>query len=352
VYGWDTLVLLKHLLEQGLTKSAIAARLTVSRRMIYYLIKTGQLDRDLSAPAPARTRTPAAAKLAPYKAIVTTRLTTYPELSAVRLFDECRAAGYDGGLTQLKVFVRQVRPRPEPEPIVRFETPPGHQAQVDFAEVRFPWGKRYALLVVLGYSRLLWVKFYPRQTMATVISGLEEAFAYFGGVPAELLFDQMKAVIIDDQRADGGKLLENPEFLRFAAHWSFRIRACRPYRAQTKGKVERPVGYLRDNFVYGREFLGDGDLDGQRLHWLDATANVRIHGTTKEAPRVRFERDERAVLQPLAAHPYRSLLLAPEREGKSTRPRPTGDVTVERRTLTTYDLAYENQYDVVSSGVA
>ena len=86
-------------------------------------------------------------------------------------------------------------------------------------------GQRYALLVVLGYSRLLWLKFYPKQTLATVISGLEEAFAYVGGVPTELLFDQMKAVIVDDHRLDGWKLLENPEFLRFAAHWGFRIRA-------------------------------------------------------------------------------------------------------------------------------
>lgn len=343
MYGWDTLVLLRHLLDQGLKKTAIAERLGVSRRLIYHLIDTGQLDRDLSEPPPRRVRTPAPVKLEPYKPIITARLATYPELSAVRLFEECRAAGYAGGLTQLKVFVRQVRPRPEPEPIVRFETPPGHQAQVDFAEFRFPWGKRYALLVVLGYSRLLWLKFYRRQTMATVISGLEEAFAYFGGVPAELLFDQMKAVIIEDQRAGGGKLLENPEFLRFAAHWSFRVRACRPYRAKTKGKVERPVSYVRDNFVYGREFLGDGDLDAQRLRWLDATANVRIHGTTKEPPRVRFERDERAVLQALAPHPYRSLALAPERDGKytgrATLYRPVtaaADVAVERRTLATY----------------
>lgn len=339
MYGWDTLVLLKHLLDQGLKKTAIAERLGVSRRLIYHLIATGQLERDFTVPLAHRTRTPTAPKLAPYHAIITTRLATYPELSAVRLFEECRAAGYAGGLTQLKVFVRQVRPRPEPEPIVRFETPAGHQAQVDFAEFRFPWGKRYALLVVLGYSRLLWLKFYRGQTMATVISGLEEAFAYFGGVPRELLFDQMKAVIVEDRRVDGEKLLENPEFLRFAAHWGFRIRACRPYRAKTKGKVERPVSYVRDNFVYGREFLGDGDLEAQRLRWLDSTANVRIHGTTKESPRARFERDEATTLQPLAAQPYRSLVLTPERERRATRPRSVArvaDVAVERRTLTTY----------------
>ena len=348
MYGWDTLVLLKHLLEQGLKKTAIAERLGISRGLVYHLIKTGQLERDLSAPVERRTRTPHPAKLEPYQGIITTRLTTYPELSAVRLFEECRAAGYPGGLTELKAFVRQVRPQPEPEPVIRFETAPGVQAQVDFAVVRFPWGLRYALLVVLGYSRLLWVRFYPRQTMQTVIAGLEAAFTYFGGVPQELLFDQMKAVILEDQRAEGGKLLENPEFLRFAAHWSFRIRACRPYRAQTKGKVERPVRYLRHNFLYGREFLGDADLDAQCAHWLDETANARVHGTTMEIPRERFERDERAGLQSLALRPYRSLALTPERERRCDSIRPSAsmpDVPVERRSLTSYaalaDLAAE-----------
>ena len=334
------LVLLKHLLEQGVQKTAIAEQLGVSRRLVYHLIKTGQLDRDLAEPPPRR-RLGKPLKLEPYKGIITTRLESYPELSAVRLFEECRAAGYRGSLTQLKVFVRQVRPRPEPEPIVRFETSPGHQAQVDFAEFRFPWGKRFALLVVLGYSRLLWLRFFPRQTMGTVIRGLEEAFAYFGGVPRELLFDQMKAVILEDHRADGGKLLENPEFLRFAAHWGFRIRACRPYRAKTKGKVERPVAYVRGNFVYGREFLGDGDLDAQRLTWLDRTANVRIHGTTKEAPRLRFERDEQAVLQPLAADPYHSFVLAASRERRATHIPRVADVEVERRPLNSYDAIEE-----------
>jgi len=108
-------------------------------------------------------------KLKPYTSIITTRLATYPELSAVRLFEEIRAAGYAGGITQLRDYVAVIRPRPKPEPVRRFETPPGLQAQVDFAECRFPWGKRFALLVVLGYCRLLWLRFYPQQTMATVI---------------------------------------------------------------------------------------------------------------------------------------------------------------------------------------
>jgi transposase len=219
-------------------------------------------------------------------------------------------------------------------PPVRFETPPGLQAQVDFAEFRLPWGKRFALLVVLGYSRLMWVRFYPRQTMAVLMGGLEEAFATFGGVPAELLFDQLKAVIIDDQREIGGRLLENSEFLRFAAHWNFRIRACRPYRAKTKGKVERPVRYVRESFFYGREFLNDADLNERALAWLRQTANIRVHGTTGEVPQVRFDRDERALLNALAPRPYRPVvtLQAPSR---SRSPLPTLP-SVERRSLALY----------------
>lgn len=344
MYGWDTLVLLQHLLDEGLSKTAIAQRLGVSRRVIYHWITTGQLTRDVEAPA-VRQAAPRATKLDDYTAIITERLATYPELSAVRLFAEVKAAGYPGGITQLRDYVARVRPRPEPEPVVRFETAPGHQAQIDFAEFRFPWGKRYALVVVLAFSRLLWLKFYPRQTLTTLIAGLEEAFAYLGGVPQELLFDQLKAVILDDARADGGKLLENPEFLRFAHHWHFRIRACRPYRAKTKGKVERPIRYVRGNFVYGREFVGDADLEEQCRHWLDDVANMRVHRTTQAVPRERFEAEERAELQPLAERRYQPLVLPVERTTRRTVVRPlftaVPEIIVERRGLTSYQALAE-----------
>jgi transposase len=325
-------------LEQGTTKRVLARRLGVSRDTIHRWIRSGDLDRDLDGePVRYSPRPLGPTKLDAYKPIIEARLGAYPQLSAVRLLDEIRAAGYAGGYTQLKAFVQRVRPTPAPEPIIRFETPAGRQAQVDFARFRFAWGVRYALLVVLGYSRVLWCRFYPRQDMRTLIDGLEEAFRYFGGVPQELLFDQMKSVITRDLRLEGGALVRNLEFLRFAHHWSFTSRACRPYRAQTKGKVERPVRYLRDNFVYGRSFLNDADLDQQRRHWLDRVANVRVHGTTHERPRDRFDRDERLVLQPLAPRPYTSLVLggAPPRSARSS-PAPRAVVAVEKRALTVY----------------
>ena len=335
MYGREQRVLLRHYLERGLSKAEIARELGVSRRTVYHWIEGGQLDRDLDNQAVQYTPRPAVAcKVDPFRPIIDTRLAEFPKLTATRLFDEIRAAGYGGGYTQVKEYVRRVRPAPVPDPVVRFETPPGHQAQVDFAEFRLPWGKRYALLVVLGYSRLMWLQFYPRQTMAVLMGGLEEAFAFFGGVPTELLFDQMKSVIIEDERAIGGKLLENAEFMRFAAHWGFRIRACRPYRAKTKGKVERPIGYVRESFFYGRPFLNDADLNVQALSWLERTANVRTHRTTAELPRVRFDRDERLLLKPLAPRRYRSLVLA----AKPTPSQPSfPSLSVERRSLASYD---------------
>lgn len=336
MYTRDTLVLLKHFLESGLSKTAIADQLGISRRLVYHLIATGQLDRDMGEDATPRMRgTVGVAKLAAVTPLIETRLKTYPALSSVRLFAECRAAGYVGGYSQLTALVRRLRPAPEPEAVVRFETAPGEQAQFDFATVKLPWGVRYALVMVLGYSRLLYVEFVRRQTALSVMLGLERAFVAFGGVPQHVLFDQMKSVIVEDQRPDGGRLLRNAEFLRFAAHWQFQVRACRPYRAQTKGKVERPIHYLRDNFLYGRTFLGDGDLDDQCARWVRDVANVRVHGTLRERPVDRWATTERATLQPLAAHPYQSVLLPsarPPQRIEAIAPR----VTVERRGLATY----------------
>jgi transposase len=305
MYTRETRVLLRHYLEQGVGKTELARRFGVSRRTVYHWIETGQLERELDAGAVRyRARPPVVCKLDPYKGIVAARLADFPLLTAQRLYEELRGSGYNGGYTQLKDYVRRVRPLPPPEPLVRFETPAGFQGQVDFGTFQLPWGRRHALLVVLGYSRLLWLRFFPRQTMQTLFRGLESAFESFGGVPKELLFDQMRSVVLSDDRLGGQGLVLNSEFLRFAAHWGFRPRACRPYRAKTKGKVERPIRYLRQSFFYGRTFLNDEDLNAQSERWLEQIANARRHRTVREAPRLRFERDERPALQPLALQPY------------------------------------------------
>jgi transposase len=323
-------------LAQGLTKSAVAERLGISRRTVHHWIKTGQLERDLDDEAVRyRPRPPVKRKIEVYEGIVQSRLAEYPKLSAVRLYEELRAAGYEGGYTQVKEYVRAVRPVPIVDPVVRFETPAGHQAQVDFAQFHLPWGRRWALVVVLSYSRLLWLRFFERQDMRTLFEGLEQAFAFFGGVPRELLFDQMRSVVVADHRFEGGSLIENPELSRFAHHWQFRPRACRPYRAKTKGKVERPIRYVRESFFYGRHFVSDADVDAQLQAWLRDVANVRCHRTTQERPQDRFEREERATLGPLAPRPFLSLV-APARKPRPAPAQPPPSVDVERRPLAIY----------------
>ena len=332
-------VLARHCLDEGMSRAEAARRVGVGRRTLYNWIADGLLEGRLGDQKRGYgPRRPRATKLDPFKAIIGARLAEYPELSAVRLFEEVRAAGYPGGYDQVKRHVREVRPREQAEAPVRFETPPGHQGQVDFAEFRLPWGRRHALMVVLGYSRRLWLRFYERQTMGVVIRGIEESFAFFGGVPAELLFDQMKAVVIADERGSGGRLVENPEFRGFSDHWGFRIRACRPYRAQTKGKVERPVRYVRGNFFYGRDFVSDDDLNARARQWLDDVANVRVHGTLGERIDDRFAR-ERSLLGPLAPHLYRPVVPRPGPSEAAAPARPARAATavkVERRPLKDY----------------
>ena len=325
---------LKHYLELGVSKAELSRRFGVSRRTIHYWIESGQLDRDLGAGGTRyAARPPVAHKLDPYTGIIDARLEEFPKLSARRLFEEVRAAGYEGSYGGVRDYVREVRPREPVEEPVRFETPPGRQGQVDFGTFRFPWGRRYALVVVLGYSRLLWLRFYSQQTMAVLVDGLESAFASFGGVPRELLFDQMRAVVVSDDRLSGGGVVLNAEFLRFAAHWDFQPRSCRPYRAQTKGKVERPIRYIRESFHYGRAFVNDADVNDQAARWLVEVANVRQHGTTGEAPLERFERDERTALKPLAPQPYRRVgASTPSDQGSQGLPQ----VEVERRPLRAY----------------
>ncbi|MBK9067217.1 MAG: transposase [Gemmatimonadetes bacterium] len=184
---------------------------------------------------------------------------------------------------------------------------------------------------MLGYSRLLWVRFIPARICGRCSTGSPPAWTTGAVSRATLLFDQMRSVPTRDDRLAGGGLLTNPECQRFAQHYGFRLRVCRPYRAQTKGKVERPIRYLRGSFLYGRTFVSDADLNAQVAHWLDTVANPRVHGTTGVVPAVRFLAEEQARLQPLPLRPYVSLLPPP----RAVPPRPLAvpQVVVEHRSL-------------------
>ena len=286
---------MKHYLKEGLSKTAIAKKLGISRRTVHGYVSEGKGSPEY------RRRPPAPSKIDPFREYLTARLNTYPELSSARLFTEIKDLGYQGRYTLLKDLVRSLRP-PASIPVeVRFEVSPGHQAQADFATFKTSFGAVYALLVVLSWSRYLWVRFYCHQDQLTVLSGLHRSFLSFGGVPHTLLFDRMKTAVA--RAGPAGEAVFNDEMLRFATHYGFSPRACAPHRPRTKGRVERAVAYLRNSFFYGRSFYDLEDLNLQVDRWLGETANSRVHGTTCEVPAERLAK-ERAHLLPFPVSPY------------------------------------------------
>jgi transposase len=279
----EDFIMLNHYLREGLPKAAIARKLGISRMTVHRYAGA-----SLKSPSSRVPKTKLSI-LDPFKEYLKSRLTLYPELSVVRLYAEITVLGYKGKYTRVKDYVRSIRPKAPLTLEQRFEVAPGQQAQVDFATFKTGFGIVHALLVVLSFSRYLWVRFFLHEDQLTVLSGLHQAFLSFGGVPHTVLFDRMKTAVA---RSDpSGKAIFNEEMLRFAYHCGFQPTACRPYRAKTKGRVERAVSYLRHSFFYGRSFRDMEDLNNQVGSWLAQIANTRIHGTTGAIPLEQLEKE-------------------------------------------------------------
>jgi transposase len=189
---------------------------------------------------------------------------------------------------------------------VRFETPPGRQLQIDFGERGVRIGDEtvrvHLFVATLGYSRRVYVRAFQHQRQSAWLDGIEGAFGHFGGVPAELLFDNAKA-LVDRHDPVTREVTFNERLHAFARYWGVRPVACAPYRARTKGKDERGVGYVKGNALAGRSFASWSALEAHLAWWMREVADVRVHGTTGEVPIVRFERDEAATLRPLNGRP-------------------------------------------------
>lgn len=189
---------------------------------------------------------------------------------------------------------------------VRFETPPGRQLQIDFGErlvdIAGEKIKAFMFVATLGHSRRLHVRAFRHEKQESWFTGLESAFTTFGGVPEIVLMDNARALIVRHDTVSR-QVTFNDKLLAFAKHWGFGPRACAPYRARTKGKTERGVGYVKKNAIAGRSFDSWAAFEAHLAQWERETANVRIHGTTGEAPMVRFARDEAHRLKPLGDRP-------------------------------------------------
>jgi transposase len=292
--------------RQGLAIQEIARATGHDRKTVRKYLKAG-LEPPVYGP-----RAPRGSLLDPYKEFIRERLQATPRLTAVRLDREIRERGYRGGHTIVKDFVRQVRPAPPPAFERRFETAPGKQAQVDFAHFRVPFADQpdqervvWLFSLVLGFSRYLFARFVPGQGMAEVVRCHLAAFAALDGVPREILYDRMKTAVLGEDEA--GRVVFNETLLDLARHHGFTPRACKPYRAKTKGKVERPFRYIRQDFFRGRTFHNLDDLNRQLADWLDRVANPRIHGTTGRVVSEAFA-EEKPALGPLPPVPFRALL--------------------------------------------
>ena len=339
------LVMILDLHRQGLGVSAIARRTGLDRKTVRKYIESG-LEPPVYKP-----RQPRPTKVRPFEPYLRERVAAYPDLTGSRLHREIRDLGYAGGYTMVKDFLREVRPSVPAGFEVRFETPPGRQAQVDFAHFRTvfadePGVERVVWLfsLVLGHSRMLWARFVPQQDLQTLLRCHAAAFEALGGVPAEVLYDRMRTVFMRED-PDAGHIVYNRTLVEFARHYGYLPKACQPYRAKTKGKVERPFRYIREDFFLARSFRSLGDLNEQLRQWLDEVANPRTHATTRRVVQEHFA-DECPSLQPLPAGPFQAVLRLERRITKDGMVSVDGNLysvpdTTRRRPVEVHSMAHE-----------
>lgn len=242
-------------------------------------------------------------KLEPYKDYIRNRMEAGCT-NAMVIYDEIKSQGYSGSVTTLRYFMRPLRPVVASKATERFETAPGEQAQVDWGHFHVDWNgvkkRLYAFVMVLGYSRTMYLEYTEDEKLETLIGCHERAAEYFGGMTKTCLYDNMKTVVTGQD--EQGEVIWNERFAQFATHHGFQLRRCKPYRARTKGKVESGVGYVRKNFwPRVQSFTTLEDLNAQARRWLDQVANRRIHGTTHEIPMARLEEEQ---LQPVNPYPF------------------------------------------------
>ena len=300
--------------------------------------------RDLSVVPTYPDRTQRATKLDPYKDYLLARIEAAKPhwIPATVLLREIQDRGYAGGISRLKYYIADFK-TVESDPVVRFETPPGKQMQVDFTTISRHRRKIKAFVATLGFSRATYVRFSEHERQEDWLQGIEEAGHYFGGVPQEILFDNAKTIMIERDAYGDGRHRWNAKLLATAQDYGFIARACRPYRACTKGKVERFNGYLKGSFI--TPLAATLHQAGLRLDvatanahigpWLELIAHQRIHGTTGVKPQIRLDQ-ERFELTPLPSRPQPLVQQAPA----SIRPVPTESF---QHPLSVYDRLLETR---------
>lgn len=282
--------------QQGLTVPQIGREMGLN-------VKT--VARWLSAETfQPRKRNQTVGKLSPFKDMIRRWVEQYP-FSARQILQRLREQGYAGGYTILKDYLQLVRPVRK-RAYLTLHYAPGECAQIDWGHAGFltvgQARRRMSFLVVtLCYSRLMYLEFTLAQTLEHFLNGLQNAFLYFGGVPGDVLSDNLKTAVIRHPLGQGPVFHER--YLDFAAHHGFTPKACGIHQPQAKGRVENNVGYVKKSLLNGLELTGLDAVNTAGRIWLDSVANVRLHGATRQPPRERFQ-NEKPALHPLNSRPY------------------------------------------------
>jgi transposase len=302
---------LKELAERdGLTAAQIARELGLAARTVRKWLKE---------PYQPRKRAPRASRLDPFKGQIMGMVKEHP-YSAVQVLALLREQGFTGGITTVKDYIQQIRPRGQ-EAYLTLAFAPGECAQVDWGswEMLDVGNTRRRLsffVMVLGYSRMLYVEFTMSQSQEHFLLAHRRAFEFFGGVPEKIMCDNCKTAVLS--HAHGLRPVFNPRYTDFAGHYGFTIKACNVRKANEKGIVENAVGYVKHNFLNGRPINEFTSLNPAVGLWLEQTANVRVHGRTRQRPVDRFVA-EKPLLKPLSPHPYDCALIDSTRVDRQFR---------------------------------
>lgn len=288
---------IQSLYREGLSKREIARRLGIDPKTVTRHLERGEIPKYTK-------RKRRDSKLAPFYQLIDAFLED-DDYKATWIFDKLKVQGYEGSYDLVKIYVRKIKEAKKKVAFVRFETEPAHQMQMDWGEfnVEYKDGslrKLYVFVMLLGYSRAMYVEFCESSVLEQLLDCHIRGFKHLGGVPRELLYDNMKTVVIG---RDQGKIKFHQDFAYFANHYHFTPRACPPYSPWVKGKVERPIKYLRESFWRGYRFTSVDQANNDVLEWLEKVAHQRVHGTYREVVNARWER-EKEVLSPLPPSDY------------------------------------------------